>query len=72
MDHFTKYGWIIQLNENKAESILTALKKSVITHNIPEWHQTDKWRESKNNVHENFCESKGIARIYGVPYNLQH
>ena len=24
MDHFTNYGWVIPLNENKAETILTA------------------------------------------------
>ena len=47
-------------------------KNCVITHNIPEWHQTDKWRESKNNLLEYFSESKGIAKIYGVPYNPQH
>ena len=26
----------------------------------------------QNNVLENFCESKGIARIYEVPYNPRH
>ena len=24
MDHFTKYGWVIQLNNKKTETILTA------------------------------------------------
>ena len=44
----------------------------IITHNIPEWHQTDKWREYLNYVLENLYEFKGIARIYGVPYNPRH
>ena len=60
------------LIDKKADIILRSLKKFVVTHNIPEWHQTDKWRESKNSVLENFCESKGIARIYEVPYDPQH
>ena len=60
------------LIDKKAEIILRSLKKFVITHNIPEWHQTDKWRESKNIVLENICEFKAIARIYGVPYDPQH
>ena len=44
----------------------------IITHNIPGWHQTDKWREYLNYVQENFCEFKVIARIYAVPYNPRH
>ena len=28
--------------------------------------------ESSKNVLNKFCESKGIARIYGVPYSPQH
>ena len=72
MDHFTKYGWIISLNDKKAETILRAFKKCVTTHNIPDWLQTDNGREFKNNILEKICESKGIARIYGVPYNPQH
>ena len=31
MNHFTKYGWIIPLNHNKAETILRAFKKCVTT-----------------------------------------
>ena len=27
VDHFTKYGWIIPLNDKKAETILKAFKK---------------------------------------------
>ena len=69
VDHFTKYGWIIPLNDKKAETILRALKKCVTTHNIPDWLQTDNGREFKNDILEKFCESKGIAKIYGVPYN---
>ena len=47
-------------------------KKCVITHNIADWLQTDYEREFKNNIFEEFCESKGIAKIYEVLYNSQH
>ena len=72
VDHFTKYGRIISLNDKKAETILRAFKKCVTTHNIPDWIQTDNGREFKNDILEKFCESKCIARIYGVLYNPQH
>ena len=72
VDHSTKYGWIIPLNDKKAETILRAFKKCVTTHNIPDWLQTDNGREFKKNILEKFCESKGIARIYRVSYNPQH
>ena len=72
VDHFTKYEWIFPLNDKKAETILRAFKKCVTTHNIPYWLQTDNGREFKNDILEKFCESKGIAWIYGVPYNPQH
>ena len=69
VDHFTKYGWIIPLNDKKAETILRAFKKYVTSHNISDCFLTDNGRESTNDILEKFCESKGIARIYGVPYN---
>ena len=72
VDHFTKYGWIIPLNNKKAVTILRAFKKWVTTNNILDWLQTDNGREFKNDILEKFCESKGIDRIYGVPYNPQH
>ena len=31
---FQKYGWVIPLNYNKAETILRAFKKCIITYNI--------------------------------------
>ena len=40
--------------------------------NIPDWFQTDNGREFKNDILEEICESKGIARIYGEHYNPQH
>ena len=71
MDHFTNYEWVIPSNK-KSWDDLNSLKKCFFTNNIPEWHLTDKWWESKNNILENFCESTGITRINGVPYSPQH
>ena len=36
VNHFTKYGWIIPLNDNKAETILRVFKKWLTMHNIPD------------------------------------
>ena len=70
IDHFTKYGWEIPLNYNKAETILTILKKCVITHDIP-IDICPINEDSLKQCSRNFCESKGIARIYGVYINPQ-
>ena len=71
VDHFTKYGWIIPLNDKKAETILRAFKNASprIIFLIDFRLITE---ESSKKILEKFCESKGIARIYGVPYNPQH
>ena len=46
--------------------------KFVTSQNIPYWFPTDNGREFKDDILEKFSESKGIARIYGVPYNSEH
>ena len=71
MDHFTKYGWVISLKDNKAEPILRALKN--VSSNIIFLISIRLINEeSSKQCSENLCESKRIARIYGVYYNPLH
>ena len=71
MDNFTKYGCVIPLNGKQNWEDLNSLNKCPSIHNIPDWHQTDKWREFKKKCSWKIYESKGIARIYEAYYTPQ-
>ena len=60
MDNFTKYGCVIPLNGKQNWEDLNSLNKCLSIHNIPDWHQTDKWREFKKNVLEKFMNQKEL------------
>ena len=71
-DNFTKYGLIIPLNDNKVVTILTVLKNvSPHIEFIIDIRPINE-ESSINNFLEEFCESKGIVKIYGLHCNPHH
>ena len=68
VDHFTKYAWVIQLNNKKAETILRVFNNA-----SPHIIFLSDFRliteESSITIFLNKSESKDIARIYGVSYS---
>ena len=60
VDHFTKYGWIIPLNDKTAKNMLGAFKKCITTQNVPTTLQTDNGTEFKNSIMNQFWLEKNI------------
>ena len=54
VDQFTKYGWIVPLNDKTLLTVLRAFRKWITTHNTLTILQTDNATEFKNKIIKQF------------------
>ena len=69
IDHFSKFGIAFIIENKEANTILKYLKLALECNEYPEEIGSDKGREFKNNLIENYLKEHDITFIHGAPYN---
>ena len=69
IDHFSKYGISIPLENKEANTIFENLKTALECNGFPEELGSDNGKEFKNKILESYLNEKNVTFVHGLPYN---
>ena len=69
IDHFSKYGISIPLENKEANTVFKNLKTALECNGFPEELGSDNGKEFKNKILEKYLKEKNIKFVHGLPYN---
>ena len=69
IDHLSKYEMAFIIENKEVNTILKHLKLALECNGYPEEIESDKGREFKNNLIENYLKENNITFIHCAPYN---
>ena len=69
IDHFSKFGISIPIENKDSKTILNNLKIALECNGFPEEIGCDNGKEFRNNLIESYLKDKNIKLIHGLPYN---